>query len=763
MIPDALLAKRPYGDRRVSLEAHLRDTEQAGEAIFRRSSAMLEAYARFFKLVDIDRFLTTLRVACLFHDIGKANADFFAAVSGKRSEPQLIRHEHLSALVMFLPEVASWLRSSPDVDFDVAVAAVLSHHYKADRDGDFRWAQPRRSGAVDAWLDHPEVAHALARIGEIAGLSAPPTLRAARWPEDRDLTSAWSDGTRAARAFEREVAKNAARRALLLATKIGVIASDSVASGLVREGASILDWIEDVVHRAPLASADIATNIVQPRVRQIGARWRGFDELQIAAGSMPSRTLLIAPCGAGKTMAAWKWAEGQLVDHAAASVLFLYPTRGTATEGFRDYVGWAPEDESALVHGTSRYELEGILKNPPESLNGKDPTLADHDARLFALGLWPRRYFSATIDQLLGFLEHQYRSACLVPVLARSLVVVDEVHSFDRKMFDALLDLLRTFDVPVLAMTATLVPSRRSELEAAGLAVFPREEDGPALERLTRLANHPRYEIETAAQERAFHVALERYRGGARVLWVVNTVARCQRLALGLRSVGVDPLVYHSRFRLEDRQRAHKETVAAFQGDAAAFAVTTQVCEMSLDLDADVLVSELAPASSLVQRFGRANRRLDGKPEGFRAQLVVYEPESHVPYEKEDLVNARAFLAELRSPLSQAELASALERTARAETRGTVNATRFLTSGYYAVPGALREEDGFAVPAVLDADAPRLESARRERRPYDGLVLSVPRKAVLPRDGRPSWWPPFLSIAPASSYDAWLGFQMGEA
>src|SRR5205823_6228201 len=144
------------------------------------------------------------------------------------------------------------------------------------------------------------------------------------------------------------------------------------------------------------------------------------------------------------------------------------PTRGTATEGFRDYVGHAPEGRAALVHGAARYELLGMRANTPDlppALRDKDfvPDEAEH--RLFALGLWPKRYFSATVDQFLSFMEHGYGALCLLPALADAAVVFDEIHSYDSKMWNALIAFLDRFDVPVLCMTATLPPTRRAELD----------------------------------------------------------------------------------------------------------------------------------------------------------------------------------------------------------------------------------------------------------------------------------------------------------
>ena len=155
-------------------------------------------------------------------------------------------------------------------------------------------------------------------------------------------------------------------------------------------------------------------------------------------------------------------------------VIFLYPTRGTATEGFKDYVSWAPEADASLLTGTASYELQAIAENPTDSTEEKDFTT---DERLFALGFWGKRFFSATVDQFLCFITHSYSGLCLLPVLADSVVVIDEVHSFSRGMFDNLISFLQHFDIPVLCMTATLPKTRRNELEKVGLVVFPAAAD----------------------------------------------------------------------------------------------------------------------------------------------------------------------------------------------------------------------------------------------------------------------------------------------
>lgn len=771
-VPETLLAKSPRGGRTLSLHQHLLDTEQAAALIFRLNGRWGRNWCRFFGLRDHaaqEKFLLNVRVAALFHDVGKANEDFYRAVTQTAFMQQSLRHEHLSALLLHLPTVRAWLAHNTLLDLEVITAAVLSHHLKAASDGAWQWCQSRRSRILHLFLQHQEVLAILARIQMVANLPPPPALPTVPWTDTSPWSEAWKQGMRTAQLFARQVRpeKEPARRALLLAVKVGVIVADAASSGLVREGHSIEAWIEDVVHGTPISSQNINDAIIAPRIQHITeTKPFAFHPFQTHIATQGARVLLLAACAAGKTLAAWKWAEAQAREHDIGKVIFLYPTRGTATEGFRGYVGWAPETEGALVHGTARYELEAMLTNPSEATAGKTPTLTEAQERLFALGFWSRRYFSATVDQFLSFMEHSYTSLCLLPVLADSAVIVDEVHSFDPRMFKNLVAFLQAFDVPVLCMTATLPPARRQALADAGLTVYPNLEEPGVLASLEAQEKHPRYTHQTlGGMEEALQQAISAYCQGERVLWVVNTVQRCQGTAMRLerelaqvlqRQINV--LSYHSRFRLCDRQRIHGATVAAFQQDGdAVLAVTTQVCEMSLDLDADVLITEVAPVPSLVQRFGRANRHL-AKGRDFRARLYTYQPDSARPYTRDDIQVATAFLTALGSgDVSQRRMAELLEIHAVREPQADGSA-RFLDGGYFATPGAFRDADDFTTPCILNCDVQTVQRLLTARQPYDGYVLSVPRKAVEDRVNAPSWLPKFLGVARAAYYDQERGF-----
>ncbi len=263
---------------------------------------------------------------------------------------------------------------------------------------------------------------------------------------------------------------NSHRHRLLMAVRAALIASDAAGSGLVRENDSIgkrtpADWIlENVTNREELTHDEVYRNVIQKRVNSmiVAGNWRdrgdgknGFTDFQIACDTLPHRALLLAPCGSGKTLAAWRWIAAQLKESPRGHVLFLYPTRATAQEGFKDYVSWAPEADAALMHGTSAFDLVGMFETPNES-DDRSERNYQAETRLFSLGYWPKRAFSATVDQFLAFMQYSYGAICMLPVLTDSVIVIDEVHSFDRNMFSALKDFLKNFNVPVLCMTATL-------------------------------------------------------------------------------------------------------------------------------------------------------------------------------------------------------------------------------------------------------------------------------------------------------------------
>jgi len=716
-----ILAKKPKNPRAPlpgeTLLGHTLAVVECFEALFGAEdhpTRLGRRWLRFFKLPpeDYKRFWTNCRIACLLHDIGKANSGFLDMLLGK--DKQVVRHEHLSGAMLWLPEFQKWLDALPLVDKRVVLSAVVCHHLKLSSKKAFAQesSDTYRNNFIVEWGG---VEHLLTEMATRLSL---PTPRTRSVQETWSFSNGQADLREAVahtlEQFKRTLRRDEPLHRLLQAVRAALIVADSAGSGLTREGKSLGEWIGKAFSENELRDAQrIETEIILPRIRQIECRSNKtfhWEDFQDSAETLPERTLLLAACGSGKTLAAWRWIKGRLRERPAARVIFLYPTRGTATEGLKDYVSWAPE--GSLVHSTSAFELDGMFSSTEDERSGVDFTVED---RLFALGYWHKRVFSATIHQFLGFMRYTYRSLCLLPLLVDCVLVVDEVHSLDEEFFSSLKSFLKHFDLPVLCMTATLPAPRRRDMEECGLTVFP--EDLGQFEDLQRKAAAPRYRCKLLVdKEEAEGLALDAQRQGLRVLWVVNTVDRCQELAKKFEC-----LCYHSRFRLIDRKARHDAVVSAFKDKPGPFlALTTQVCEMSLDLDADVLITELAPVTSLIQRLGRCNRHLKRE----RGMVYFYAPEDPLPYTTADLDGAQDFIQALDGhDASQTRLDELLAqfgpRAVEVERQSP-----FLHSGPWAEPKP--EKDERTVQAILDGDLDEYCALRRAKKPVDGLVLPVP-------------------------------------
>jgi CRISPR-associated endonuclease/helicase Cas3 len=380
---DKLLAKSRYRGHEISLLDHTIHVMDAAEALFGTAAGptrLGRCWLRFFQLnPDLwPRFHANLLAACALHDWGKANDGFQDEVRGKRG-CQAIRHEHLSALLIGLPQVSKWLDSAvPKLDLPIVVSAVLTHHLKAAFDPSklygFGNAENRRNG------------FRLLVNGELPSLSAAIADRLRLPPLDlNEVPAIWDfDGTaRPVRKMRDDlkkgvlgllanVSRSDPRRKMLVAVRAALIAADAAGSGAIRRAhetnqePSLVAWIAERFSAAKLLDENgIWEKVIDPRVNELKrlGRWRdagdgkgGWTDFQLDAGDaekLPARALLLAPCGSGKTLAAWRWIAARAAEQPVARVLFLYPTRATAKEGFKDYVSWAPDADAALMHGTA--------------------------------------------------------------------------------------------------------------------------------------------------------------------------------------------------------------------------------------------------------------------------------------------------------------------------------------------------------------------------------------------------------------------------
>lgn len=343
----------------------------------------------------------------------------------------------------------------------------------------------------------------------------------------------------------------------------------------------------------------------------------------IEATKEPGVYVLEAPMGLGKTEAALYAAYQLLEKKLATGIYFALPTQLTSDkihERVNAYLNRiladdSPHKKALLVHGNAWLKLleMGEEGNPGGAwfAQGKRGILA-----AFAVG---------TIDQALMAVMNVKHGFVRTFGLAGKVVILDEVHSYDSftgSILDALIKALRQLQCTVIILSATLTQERRSKLlgvtsQSAAYPLITAQPNNGALSEIA-VTSIPDAAVSISHQQdaNAIEEALNRAEAGQQVLWIENTVSEAQeifkKLAARTHDMNVNCGLLHSRFTKADRVYNENIWVTHFGKDGAntriqigRILVGTQVLEQSLDIDADFLVSRIAPTDMLLQRLGR--------------------------------------------------------------------------------------------------------------------------------------------------------------
>ncbi len=766
-----LLAKsRPATARAtesVYLSGHLRDVFEAGEALL-VSTGPQQLQALGLSPGD---WLSRLRRAVLLgaatHDLGKANDHFQgmlepAAWPSRKNRQQGLRHEWVTFFMLTSSSLAlgQWLEAAAGEDplvWHAAIWAASGHHPAYNRPSPPTSAVNGAGSIMKLLLDHPEFARCLEWIADQFGLSSPPRLDhqiVALTGSDNVFCDIVHNHKTTNRFWEQ---LNDEERRFVAAVKDCLVAADVAGSALPKQidsPAKRHEWIEEAFGRVP-GPHDIR-QIIDDRLTDSEGRRHELRPFQKEVAEASGEVILVkAGCGTGKTLAAYHWAACRC---PGKRLYLCYPTTGTATEGFRDYLvsGEAARFHARLFHGRASVDLDmlGVREDASD-----DTELA---ARIESLDAWSTPIVSCTVDTVLGLIQNNRRALFAWPALAGSAFVFDEIHAYDDRLFGALLRFLKALPgVPVLLMTASLPECR---LEALREVLNGRlgEVEGPR--ELEALPRYHRHDVGDAAE--LMTVVADELKHGGKVLWVTNTVGRAleaAELAADLR-----PILYHSRFRYEDRVRQHARVIDAFDPEknpGAALAICTQVAEMSLDLSATLLVTDLAPVPSLIQRLGRLNRRATPPTSPDQASpptrpFTVIEPTNRdgtpatLPYTPAELEVARRWLEMLPADgISQADLARTWEAHDDARSRKVLPAySAWLDEGPVTKVLELREASP-GITVLLAEDLPALvdpDSARRKSVAEVALPMPPP-----PSELRWRQWNRFrgIPVAPEGTVD----------
>lgn len=593
-----------------------RDKQSTGETLAQHTWAVLGRVSELIHLrpelprqVGMDSLWSALFWAAFLHDWGKAASGFQAAVRGGPRWAH--RHEVLSLAFV------DWLATGLDEGTATWIATVIATHHKDSEElktlyppglepeddplaelfgqlsqsavaGLWRWLQTASHWGDEMGLAGQVVVPALPHGDEAMVQVLGRGIQAvSRWLRRchrlvRDLT--WEE--------------KASLRVGALLLRGYLMQSDHAASA----------------HVPFFGGVQLGSDTI---LKQLSFSCETLYEHQREASQVEGSTLLIAPTGSGKTEAALLWAARQIENRGSIPRLFYTLPYQASMNAMYDRLRCFFEERVGLLHGRSALAIYQRLMDQeytPDEAN----RLARQMRNIAALNVLPVRVFSPY--QMLKAAYQLKGYEAILADYAQGVFIFDEIHAYEPSRLAMILETVRYLRTKLGAtffvMSATLPAPVRQRLEEV-LGTPTKIIASPDLFR-----SYTRHRVELVEgellSENGVAAIVQAFHSGQQVLVTCNTVSRAQQMYDALRerlpAASVDSIVLvHGRFNGRDRLLKERSILQkAGLGNKShrpLIVVSTQVVEVSLNIDLDVLYSDPAPLEALVQRFGRVNRK----------------------------------------------------------------------------------------------------------------------------------------------------------
>lgn len=410
----------------------------------------------------------------------------------------------------------------------------------------------------------------------------------------------------------------------------------------------------------------------------------------IQATTDPGLVIVEAGMGLGKTEISLIAAE-QLAYKTGRNGFFMgLPTQATTNAMFTRVLEWTKflaDDEGKklqidLMQSKRQYNSE--FTNLPEASNiyEQSENGKQHQTGSVVVNSWFTGKKSILTDFTVGTIDNLLRMGLKKKHLflrhlgfSGKVVVIDEVHAYDTYMSSYLfkaMNWLGAYHVPVIILSATLPVEKRNQLVKAYLKgkyglnyqnrlivkdgwkttqAYPLLTilDGPELKQLTKFdqknqkSTHLHVQRLNVNDEELVQAVTDKIKQGGVAGIIVNTVKRAQVLAKAFQqnqTMGDTPLmVLHSAFLAPERSKQEEKLQRLIGKDGhrphKMIVIGTQVLEQSLDIDFDVLYTDIAPIDLILQRAGRLHRHDIQRPETLNIpELFVMRIQA--PYEYGD-------------------------------------------------------------------------------------------------------------------------------
>ena len=386
----------------------------------------------------------------------------------------------------------------------------------------------------------------------------------------------------------------------------------------------------------------------------------------VSASEKPGIFILEAPMGCGKTEVALASAELMAAKGKKNGLFFGLPTQATANGLFPRVKNWAEKQSAdfyhsiSLKHGSAALNkaFSNIQKGIPNEES--DSGLIVHSWFCDSKKACLADFVVATVDQMLMSALKRRHVMLLHLGLSEKVVVIDEVHAYDAYMnqyLERALQWLGSYHTPVILLSATLPAQRRMSLiraylrESSSNDSFEKNESYPLLtwtdgdhikqSSLPYTGIHRFVKVDKCNDEELIQIVTKASNSGGCVGIILNTVARVQRIYDIVRNeITENILLYHAQYIMPDRNKKERDLIEKIGKNSISdtrnglVVIGTQVLEQSLDIDFDLLITDICPMDLLLQRIGRLHRH-----EREKRPCAVSKPVCYIitdEYEKTD-------------------------------------------------------------------------------------------------------------------------------
>lgn len=512
--------------------------------------------------------------ACRIHDLGKVNLVFQAMICPKLAEkfhidvrktPQ-IPHGFLSAVTISLDEFDDLSELFSDKDFGPFITAVYYHHDREDHYNSpaiRKYAEKYYMKQIEEYLNRKIRKLNCSNLDDLLFRN---NVYTGKYIPD---SNAWKEY-------------------LLI-------------KGLLNKF--------DYTVSAGYENAESAIDLHEKKLVKNIEKFLNGKELRPAQKFMKmnrdKNLIVIAPTGSGKTEASLLWMNGE-------KSFYTLPLKVSSNAIYLRIKENYEYKDVALLHSDA---MAVYLRE----YNGNE----DIGEKYERSKMLSQPLTVCTVDQLFRFVYRALGTEIFAATLKYSKLVLDEIQAYEPRVIATIiygLKMIQEMGGKFAIITATFPPVLKYFMEQYGLVEGKQYISKDFTGKEYQVEKYPRHKVEIRHSE--MNLDEIRLRGKNRkVLVICNTVSKAQKLYKKLE--GENVWLLHSKYIRRDRAFLERKIMGFSESGESGIWITTQIVEASLDIDFDILYTEMCTADSLLQRMGRCNRK--GRYCPNEANIVVFD------------------------------------------------------------------------------------------------------------------------------------------